>query len=162
MKNISTYINEQIIMEANTKPEQRLFIMIKPGFLDKMEDIINELSTDLTIYKRTIKKLTLDEAQQIYDVHKDQPFYNDLCEYMSSDMSCGMIVGYKSKYVFNKDKDKFVLKYTNNSNLIETVSGIKDIIRTEFGTDDMRNVMHSSDSYEHSITESNIYFGFPV
>ena len=42
MKNLNTYINEQIIMEANTKPDQKLFIMIKPGFLDKMEDIINE------------------------------------------------------------------------------------------------------------------------
>lgn len=149
-------------MEASTKPDQKLFIMIKPGFLDKTEYIIDELSTNFAIYKRSIKKLTLEEAQQIYDIHKDQPFYNDLCEYMSSDVSCGMIVGYKSKYIFNKGKDKFVLKYTKNSNLIESVSEIKDVVRTKFGIDDMRNVMHSSDSYDHSTTESSVYFGFSV
>jgi nucleoside diphosphate kinase len=84
--------------------------------------------------------LLYDEAKSLYLVHKDEDFYEDLCKYMSSDLSTALILYKKSDNIF-KDFEK-----------------LKDKIREEYGESDMRNVIHSSDSYKSFTHESQIYF----
>lgn len=136
MKNLKDYITEGL------NNQKKIFVVIKPGFLDKTVDILN-------IYKEegwdakfsTIKKLLLNEAKELYKVHKKEDFYKDLCEYMSSDVTRAFIF----------------VKETNNDEFKEA-SSIKDEIRKKWGESDMKNVVHSSDSKENMEREASIYF----
>lgn len=136
MKNLKDYINESI---ESTK---KIFVVVKPGFLDKTVDILN-------IYKEngwecestTIKQLMPEEARKLYSVHKKKDFYKSLCEYMISDVTRAFIF----------------VKETNNDEFKEA-SRIKDEIRKKWGESDMRNVVHSSDSKENMEREASIYF----
>ena len=71
-------------------------------------------------------------------MHKDKPFYDDLCKYMSSN-ECVCCSCYKKC-----------------DNPIKEMKDIKDIVREKWGIDDMKNAMHSSDSLENVNRENNI------
>lgn len=123
---------------------QKVFIIIKPGFLQYTENIMEILKDAGWVVDRTIvKKLLPQESKKLYEVHKKESFYEDLCNYMSSDISRACIL----KKIGSKLDDPF-----------ETIAKIKDNIRTEYGESDMRNVMHSSDSYESMVHEASVYF----
>lgn len=119
-----------------------IFVVVKPGFLDKTKYVIETFERyGFNIAKIRTKQLLKNETKKLYKVHKDEDFYNDLCKYMSSGPSCALIFAYKSK------KDIFKLS-----------GEIKDKIRKKYGESDMRNVIHSSDSYEAMQKEMGIYF----
>jgi nucleoside-diphosphate kinase len=123
------------ILEVMDKLE---FVIIKPEFLryqQEIEDIL--LSNGFSINKKLKKTLSLDEAMNLYKMHENEDFYEDLCKYMSSGDSVG--------YILNNRKNK-------------DLSKLKDQIREKYGRSDMKNVMHSSDSQENVTRESKIYF----
>ena len=133
MKTVTTLINEGLINQ--TKQE---FIIIKPGFLKYSTRILDELlAKGFVVRNRSIQKLTLETAREIYIPHKDESFYDDLCQYMSSDYSMGV-----------------TLLNTKGLDLV----AIKDEIRKRYGVDEMRNAIHSSDSVENMKRESKLYF----
>ena len=124
--------------------DQKVFVIIKPGFLQYCGDVMERMKESGWVVDRTItKKLMLDEAKKLYEVHKKESFYEDLCKYMSSDIS--------RAFIFKKTGSKL-------DDPFEAVAKIKDGIRTEFGESDMRNVMHSSDSEENMMKEASVYF----
>ena len=73
----------------------RTFTMIKPdavganntGAIIKM---IEEAGFRIVAMKKTL--LTKERAGQFYAIHKERPFYNDLCSYMSSGPIVPMIL----------------------------------------------------------------------
>lgn len=126
------------------KENQRIFTVIKPGFLHRAKNIIEIFQkSGWEVSKLRTKQLLRKEANKLYEVHKNESFYNDLCKYMSSGPSLAII--------FTRDKP-------NNDKIYKEVSEIKDSIRKKWGESDMRNVLHSSDSYEHMLKEMSIYF----
>lgn len=131
------------LKEYLTDPKKdEVFIIIKPGFLKKSDEIMKTIKDEgFELVKTRTKLLTLKEAQTLYKIHKEEEWYKPLCDYMSSDLSLGLLFR-------SKDKDPF-----------KKMGEIKDNIREKFGESDMRNVMHSSDSYEHMLDEQCIYFG---
>jgi nucleoside diphosphate kinase len=121
--------------------KDHVFVIIKPGFYN----LTGELFTTFTkhgykVIKSKTKRLTLDEAKSLYEVHKKADFYNDLCKYMSSDLTMAFILKKKSDNIFKE------------------FAKLKDEIREKYGESDMRNVLHSSDSYKNFTHESQIYF----
>lgn len=121
-----------------------IFAVVKPGFIDLSQDVIEIFENVGWKLKRIrTKQLTIQEARRLYAVHKKEDFYKDLCEYMASDMSVGII--FEKPGVINKD-------------MYEEVDKIKDKIRKKWGKDDMRNVLHSSDSLSAMEHEAEIYF----
>lgn len=134
MKQLKVYLTDP--------KKDEVFVIIKPGFLKKSGEIMKIIQDEeFELVKTRTKLLTLKEAQTLYNVHKEEEWYKPLCDYMSSDLSLGLLF---------KSKDKDPLK---------KMGEIKDKIREKFGESDMRNVMHSSDSYEHMLEEQCIYFG---
>lgn len=126
------------------KENQRIFTVIKPGFLHRAKNIIEIFQkSGWEVSKLRTKQLLRKEANKLYEVHKKESFYNDLCKYMSSGPSLAII--------FTRDK-------LNNDKIYKEVSEIKDSIRKKWGESEMRNVLHSSDSYEHMLKEMSIYF----
>ena len=70
-------------------------------------------------------------------MHNKESFYEDLCKYMSSDDSIGFILCNYGPYSMDE---------------------LKKDIRKQFGIDDMKNAIHSSDSPLNAYRESKIYF----
>lgn len=137
MKNLKEFLLE------STEPVKNIFVVIKPGFLDKAPEILDIYKGEgWTLKFSTIKQLLLSEAKELYKVHKKQDFYKDLCDYMSSGVTRAMI------FTKATNKDEF-----------KEATRIKDIIREKWGESDMRNVVHSSDSLKNMEHEAGIYFG---
>lgn len=136
MKNLYDFILE------NQNDTQKVFVVLKPGSLDLGQVVIERFAEDgWTVDHTTTKQLLLKEAHLLYKVHKKEPFYEDLCKYMSSD-PC-------RAFIFKKDG---VIDPFNE------VKKIKEEIREKYGESDMRNVLHSSDSKENMKQEASIFF----
>lgn len=121
--------------------KNHVLVVIKPGFeslLEKLLSIFKENNYSLVKSKTT--RLTLDQAKRLYITHKKEDFYSNLCNYMSSGPTTAMILKKKS------------------DNIFEEFAKLKDKIREDFGESDMRNVIHSSDSYKAFTHESQVYF----
>lgn len=134
----------QYLYEAVNKPA-RIFIIIKPGFFQYAQQILEMFADEgWGIEKQKSKKLLESEAKQLYKIHKDEEWYNDLVEYMSSDITTAYIL-------INKDLQM-------SHEIFDKISSLKDKIRDKWGKNESENVMHSSDSLEHMIQEQSIYF----
>ena len=121
--------------------KNHVLVVVKPGF----ENLLGRLCTlfennGYKIVKSKTKKLLLSEAKQLYKIHSKEDFYKELCEYMSSGTSTAFIL---KKY---------------SENIFKEFSELKDKIRDEYSISDMKNVIHSSDSYENFTHEASIYF----
>lgn len=138
MKKLSTIL--EMLSEKHTDVING-FVILKPGFLSHESDFLTLLSNNgWRILQKKRGTLTQEQAEALYFMHKDKDFYNNLCDYMSSgdSLSCSC----------QKDCN----------NPIKDMSTLKDKVRYQWGEDDMKNAMHSSDSIDNVERESNIVF----
>lgn len=136
MKHLSVFIKESL--DTN---QINAFVILKPGFLSHKDDFLSLLKNNgWQIVQQQQLKLTHEQAEKLYEMHKDKDFYKDLCDYMCSD-ECLCCTCHKA---------------TNKP--IEEMKRVKDKARTAWGKDDMKNAMHSSDSIENVERESKIVF----
>ena len=142
MKELKSYLMN--ISDPHSKDPMRrnhVLVVIKPGFENLLGTLCELFKQNgYKIVKTKTKRLLESEAKSLYMVHAKEDFYEDLCKYMSSGPSTAMILYKKSDNIF-KDFEK-----------------LKDMIREEYGESDMRNVIHSSDSYNNFTHESQVYF----
>ena len=142
MKDLKSYLHN--VVDPISKDPMRknhMLVVIKPGFYDLAGKLFARFVEEgYKIIKTKTKRLLMSEAKELYKVHAKEDFYNDLCKYMASDLSMALILYKKSDNIF-KDFEK-----------------LKDKIREEYGESDMRNVIHSSDSYKNFTHEAGIYF----
>lgn len=138
MESLTTYLSSNI---SDPMRKDHVFVIIKPGFYNLSNELFKIFTEhDYKMVKSKTKRLTLDEAKSLYEVHKKEDFYEDLCKYMSSDITMAFILKKKS------------------DNIFEEFAKLKDEIRKKYGESDMRNVLHSSDSYKNFTHESQVYF----
>lgn len=139
MKDIKSFLQDTNIKDPMHK--NHVFVVIKPGF-DNLAGILEaefKKNGYKTVKMRT-KRLMREEAEFMYAMHKKEDFYEDLCKYMSS--------GITIAYILKKNSD----------NIFKDFEVLKDKLRKEYGESDMRNVLHSSDSYKNMTHESKVYF----
>ena len=115
------------------------FCILKPEFLNWEDDFHSLLTNNgWKIIQEQKGTLTHEQAEDLYNMHRDKDFYKDLCKYMSSgDCICCSC----SKQC----KDP-----------IDDMKKIKERARDAWGIDDMKNAMHSSDSLENVQRECKI------
>lgn len=136
MKHLTQTINESM--------KSKVFVVLKPGSLDLAQAVIERFAQDgWTVSQTTTKKLLLAEARTLYKVHRKEDFYNDLCEYMCSDICRAFI--FEKAGVLDPFKE---------------VKKIKEEIRETYGESDMRNVLHSSDSLKAMDNEASVFFSY--
>ena len=136
MKTLSTYFEDMVL-----SPEPNAFCMLKPGFNQYKDEFERLLKLNgWKIIKHCTKQFTRPEIEDFYIMHKDQGFYHKLCDYMITE-ACECYSCYK------RCKDPY-----------KEMGDFKKKIRDEWGEDEMRNVMHSSDNKENMLKESNIAF----
>ena len=130
--------------------EQTLSI-IKPDAMERSLDgeIKSMFEKDgFNILKEKKIQLAKDEAEQFYKVHETKPFYNDLCEYLSSGPIMVMILEKENAVLANR-------KLMGATNPKDAEEGT---IRKKFGISIDKNSVHGSDSVENAKIEINFFF----
>lgn len=138
MKSLTEYLAENKVV-GNPSDKVNGFAILKPEFLDYESDFESLLTTDgWKIVKKKKQKLSQDQAHELYAIHHGKSFYNTLCQYMTSS-ECACYSCYK------KCDDP-----------IKDMKDLKDKVRKQWGKDEMKNAMHSSDSLENVKKESRL------
>ena len=102
----------------------------------------------LTIIAQKRIKLTKENAEKFYEVHKDRPFYNDLVNYMVSGPVIVQVLKGKNAVALNRE----IMGATNPKD------ADKGTIRNEFALSIEANSVHGSDSIENAMKEINFFF----
>ena len=102
----------------------------------------------LTIVAQKRIKLTKENAEKFYEVHKDRPFYNDLVNYMVSGPVIVQVLKGKNAVALNRE----IMGATNPKD------ADKGTIRNEFALSIEANSVHGSDSIENAMKEINFFF----
>ena len=125
--------------------------IIKPDAIErKLEDKIKNIfiKNNFKIVKEKKVKLEKKDAEQFYKVHETKPFYNELCNYLSSGPVLVMVLKKENAIVDNR-------KIMGATNPQEAIPGT---IRKEFGISIDKNSVHGSDSKENAEKEINFFF----
>ena len=130
--------------------EQTLSI-IKPDAVER--NLIEEIKSifiknDLKITNSKKIHITKEEAAEFYKVHQSKPFYNDLCNYLSSGPIFVMILEGNNAVVTNR-------KLMGATNPKEAEP---NTIRKLYGISIDKNSVHGSDSVENAKIEIDFFF----
>ena len=125
--------------------------IIKPDAVER--NLSEEIKTlfiksGFDILKEKKIQITRDEAEKFYLVHQTKPFYNDLCNYLSS----GPIV------VMVLSKENAVLDNRNLMGATNPQDAKEGTIRKKFGLSIDKNSIHGSDSIENAKIEIDFFF----
>ena len=133
-----------------SKLEQTLSI-IKPDAVER--NLENEIKVmfkndGFLILKEKKIQIEKSEAEKFYKVHETKPFYNDLCDYLSSGPIVVMILEKENAVLGNRE----LMGATNPK---EALDGT---IRKKYGISIDKNSVHGSDSIENAKIEINFFF----
>ena len=130
--------------------EQTLSI-IKPDAVERnlQEEIKNMFKkNDFNLINEKKIHISKSEAEQFYKVHETKPFYNDLCEYLSS----GPII------VIILEKENAVVENRKIMGATDPKNADEGTIRNKYGISIDKNSVHGSDSVENAKKEINFFF----
>ena len=130
--------------------EQTLSI-IKPDAVERKLD--NEIKNffekkSLKIIKSKKVKISKEEASEFYKVHQTKPFYEDLCNYLSSGPIVVMVL--EGKNAISKNRE--LMGSTDPKKAEEGT------LREMYGLSIDKNSVHGSDSIENAKIEINFFF----
>ena len=130
--------------------EQTLSI-IKPDAVERnLDGEIKEIfkSNGFLILKEKKIQIEKSEAEKFYKVHETKPFYNDLCDYLSSGPIIVMVLQKENAVKGNRE-----LMGTTNPK--EAKDGT---IRKKYGLSIDKNSVHGSDTLENAKIEIEFFF----
>ena len=130
---------------------QRTLCMIKPDAVERNlagEVLAMIQGSGLKVKAMKMLRLSAQDAGRFYEVHKERPFYNDLCAYMSS----GPIVAVALE---GEDAIASYRKLMGATNPAEAAEGT---IRKKYAVNIEANTVHGSDSPENAAIELAFFF----
>ena len=130
--------------------EQTLSI-IKPDAVERnLEDKIKSffVKKNLKIIKSKKVQISKEEASEFYKTHQTKPFYNDLCNYLSSGPIIVMIL--EGEEAISKNRQ--IMGATDPSKAEEGT------LRKMYGLSIDKNSVHGSDSDESAKAEIIFFF----
>ena len=127
------------------------FSIIKPDATKRnitggINKVIEESGLRIIAQKRI--KLTIEQAEGFYSVHKEKPFFRDLIEYMTSEPVVVQILSGENCV----EKYRSIMGATNPENASEGT------IRKLFALNVQENSVHGSDSPENAKIEIDFFF----
>lgn len=131
---------------------ERTISIIKPDATAK--NVIGKILTrfedaGLKIVAAKLQRLTKEQAGAFYEVHKERPFYGELCEYMTSGPVFISVLEGNDAVALNR-------KLMGATDPKQAEAGT---IRADFADSISANAVHGSDSKENA--EKEIKFFFP-
>lgn len=130
---------------------ERTFSIIKPDATRRnLTGKINAKleAAGLRIVAQRRAQLTRAQAEGFYAVHKERPFFNDLCTFMTSGPVVLQVLEGENAVLKNRE----VMGATNPANAAEGT------IRKEFAESIEANSVHGSDSQENAAIEIAYFF----
>ena len=130
---------------------ERTLSLIKPDAVAK--NVIGEIysrfeKAGLKIVAARMAQLSRDEAESFYSVHKERPFYDELCEFMASEPIVVQVLEGENAVLKNRE----VMGATNPAEAAEGT------IRKEFALSIGENSVHGSDAPETAAEEIAYFF----
>ena len=130
--------------------EQTLSILKPDAVQRNLENEIKEMfkNNGFTILKDKKIQIEKIEAEKFYKVHETKPFYNDLCDYLSSGPIVVMVLEKENAILDNRK-----LMGATNPNDAE-----EGTIRKKYGISIDKNSVHGSDSVDNAKIEIDFFF----
>lgn len=130
---------------------ERTLTILKPDCVRKK--LIGEVcrriqEAGFKILAMKMTRLTKDTAGGFYAVHKERPFYEELCEFMSSGACVPMIL----------EKENAVEDFRTFIGATNPEEAAEGTIRADFADSMGENIIHGSDSVENGKIESAFFF----
>ena len=130
---------------------ERTFGIVKPdavaaGAIGGVIDLIEK--SHLRIVGLRYLKLSQEQAQGFYAVHKARPFFNDLVKFMTSGPCVVMAL----------EGENAVAKYREVMGATDSKKATPGTIRAKYGTDIEKNAVHGSDSADNAKIELGFFF----
>ena len=129
----------------------RTFSIIKPdatkrNLTGKINQIIENNNLRIIAQKRI--KLTLNQAEEFYSIHKERPFFRDLINYMISEPVVLQVL----------EGENSVEKYRSIMGATNPEEAKEGTIRKLMAQNVQENSVHGSDSNENALKEINFFF----
>jgi len=130
---------------------ERTLSIIKPdatarNLTGKINTFFEDAGLRIVAQKRI--RLTSEQAEGFYAVHKERSFFGELCEYMCSGPVVAQVLEGENAIAKNRE----IMGATNPANADEGT------IRKAFAEDVQANSVHGSDSPENAAIEINYFF----
>jgi nucleoside-diphosphate kinase len=130
--------------------EQTLSIIkpdaVKRNLESKIKSFFEE--NNLKILKSKKVKISKDEASEFYKVHRSKPFYNELCNYLSSEPIVVMIL----------EGENAISKNRQLMGATDPAKAEEGTLRKMYGISIDQNSVHGSDSVENGKIEIGFFF----
>jgi nucleoside-diphosphate kinase len=129
----------------------KTFTMIKPdavgnGHIGAILAKINEAGFRISALKMT--RLSRNDAEAFYAIHKERPFFGELVEYMTSGHIVAAIL----------EKDNAVEDFRKLIGATDPAKAEEGTIRKLYAESIAANAIHGSDSDDNAAIESNFFF----
>lgn len=130
---------------------ERTLTILKPDCVRK--ELIGEVTRRIQeagfeIVAMKMTRLTKDTAGGFYAVHKERPFYEDLCSFMSSGACVPMIL----------EKENAIEDFRTFIGATNPDEAEEGTIRADFADSIGENIIHGSDSVENGKIEAAYFF----
>ena len=130
---------------------EKTLSIIKPDGVARglIGDIIKRLeSNGLKIICIKMLKMTKDQAESFYAVHKERPFFQSLTYFMTSGPVVVMVL----------EGEDAIARYRDIMGATDYREAAEGTIRRDFATDIEKNIVHGSDSSENAASEIGFFF----
>ena len=130
--------------------EQTLSIIKPDAYERNLSEKIKAIfiKNNLSILKSKKLHISKDEAAEFYKVHQSKPFYDQLCNYLSSGPIVVMIL----------EKENAVLENRKLMGATDPTEAEEGTIRKKYGISIDKNSVHGSDSLENAKIEIDFFF----
>lgn len=130
---------------------ERTLAILKPDCLDskKMGKVLDRIeAAGFKILGMKMVRLTPQTAGKFYEVHRERPFYKDLCAFMSSGPCVPIAL----------EKANAVADFRKLIGATDPAQAEPGTIRKDFATSKQNNIVHGSDSPENAKIEIGFFF----
>lgn len=130
---------------------QRTFSIIKPDATNRnlTGAVVERLEKGgLRVVAQKRIHMTREQAEKFYDIHKERPFFDELCTFMTSAPVVVQVLEGENAVERNRE----IMGSTNPE------EAAPDTIRKDFALSIGENSIHGSDSLENAEKEINFFF----
>ena len=130
---------------------EKTLSIIKPDAVERnLENKIKSFFTEnnLKILKSKKIKISKEEASEFYKIHQTKPFYDEVCEYLSSGPIIVMILEGKSAVSKNREL----------MGATDPLKAEEGTLRKIYGISIDKNSVHGSDSFKSAKIEIKFFF----
>lgn len=131
---------------------ERTLAILKPDVVRKqqMGQILTRIeAAGFRVVAMRLMKLTREQAEGFYAVHRGRPFFQGLIEFMTSGPCVPMVL----------EKENAVADFRALIGATDPAEAAAGTIRRDFAEDKTRNAIHGSDSVANGRLEAAFFFG---